>query len=234
MLKQNHHIALLFFTRTATAEAAHKKIVAGTKRQNRLAIEILIKRTRSMATRSCLPFFVHTEQHQRGNSFGEKLSSSVTDIFNQGYQKIIIIGNDCLQLSTRDIIFAASQLNDYDQVLAPTKNGGVYLLGLNKESFHKQQFEAIHWQSVTVFNDLLLAAGKGNHAVYTLPALNDINNYYQFVQAIKNLATFDSLRLVFKSIIASLYKEWACLFFQFNLSLCLQSEGLRAPPPSFK
>ena len=38
---------------------------------------------------------------QNGNELGEKMKNAFTELFRQGYNKVIIIGSDCLQLTSK-------------------------------------------------------------------------------------------------------------------------------------
>lgn len=93
--------------------------------------------------------------------------------FNQGYKNIIIIGSDCIDLTTSIIENAFSCLQHNDFVIGPAKDGGYYLLGMNKE--HIQVFENKKWSTVSVYRETIadFKSLEGTYAV--LPELSDID-----------------------------------------------------------
>jgi len=221
------HTALVFFSRTAAAEASCKHFLSGSKKQNYKVVDALIQRSHKVAEQSGLPLFVFTEDEQRGDSFGEKLSTSAQAVFNKGFDKLIIIGNDCPHLTSKNIQEAAFQLETFDQVLAPTKKGGAYLIGLTKKSFDKEAFATIRWQSTLVYNDLKKLF---SFSVFLLPFQDDVNNFYDLRKQAFYLSKTDALRIYLISIIAS-FTKYVARIACFNSSFSKRfSFGLKAPP----
>ena len=220
--------ALLLFSRTALQESASKKLVAGNKKQNFIAIKNLIERSKGIAKQSGLPLFIHTEQQQRGNTFGEKLQASINDVFEKGFEKIIIIGNDCPQLSLKQIDIACVQLENFHQVLAPTNNGGVYLMGFTKNRFYKEMAN-IRWQTENVYDDLKKLAALKNATVYHLTFLSDVNNYVDLTNELSYLSAGNEFKILILSFLSSfkktLYKS-TDYFKKFLRSVLV----LRGPP----
>lgn len=122
---------------------------------------------------------------QKGNDLGEKMLHAFEEVKREGFDKIVIIGTDCLEI-TSDIIshaFLALETNDF--VIGPAKDGGYYLLGMNE--IQNNIFENKSWSTNTVLestkNDLI----KLNKKVHFLETLNDIDDLedlqeYQFKQ----------------------------------------------------
>ncbi len=219
--------ALLFFSRTAAREASCKHLLRGSTKQNYKVIEAFIQRTYKVAEKSGLPLFISTEDQQKGNSFGEKLSASVQSVFDKGFRKVIIIGNDCPQLTAQTIREAAFQLEMYDQVLAPTKNGGAYLIGLTQKTFSIEAFTTIRWQSSFAFDDL---KNLFLFSVFLLPPLNDVNVFDDLRKQIFSLSKIDSLSIYLISIIASIIRYFARIAYfnsPFHIRFLFR---LKAPP----
>ncbi len=179
----------------------HKKLLKGKGSNNHLAAA-LITRSKKIAKESKLPLFIHTEKEQAGNSFGEKIHDSVSSIFNQGFENVIIIGNDCLQLSAQHILAAAGELDFHDQVFAPTKKGGVSIIGLKKSTF-SSEFQNIRWQTELTFQDLCDLAAKNNFSVCQLPLLDDINYSHELIHQLKYISSFERISILLRSIVAS-------------------------------
>ena len=222
-----NHTALLLFSRSAGEESLHKKLLKG-KRTNYHLAATFISRSKKIAKESKLPLFIYTEKEQTGSSFGEKIHDSVSSIFDQGFENVIIIGNDCLQLSAQHILAAAGELNFHDQVFAPTKKGGVSIIGLKKSTF-SSEFQNVRWQTELTFQDLCELAGKNKFSVGHLPLLDDINDSNELIHYLKNSSAFDRFSILLLSIVSSythkLPRNVSLISFNF---LC--SSSFRGPP----
>ncbi|MGY6523015.1 MAG: TIGR04282 family arsenosugar biosynthesis glycosyltransferase [Mongoliitalea sp.] len=86
---------------------------------------------------------------QQGNDLGEKMKHAFLEVFAQGFDQVLIIGTDCLDLNTSHLEKAFDLLSQHDSVIGPAMDGGYYLLGLRKmvpELFHN-----IPWSTSEVF-----------------------------------------------------------------------------------
>jgi len=86
-------------------------------------------------------------------SFGEKLTRNIDYVFAQGHNSIIILGNDCPQLNEADINKAADILHAGHDTYGRATDGGLYLIGLQQESYHKAIFEKLSWSDETLAED---------------------------------------------------------------------------------
>ena len=75
------------------------------------------------------------------------------DAFAAGYEKVIIIGTDLIDLSKEIIEEAYLQLETNDVVMGPAQDGGYYLLGM--KSLHPNVFEKKSWGTSTVSAETL-------------------------------------------------------------------------------
>ena len=228
------HTGLVFFSRTSAQEASRKKLFSDSTKQNYKVVDALIQRSHKVAEKSGLPLFVFTEEQQTGSGFGEKLSSSVQSVFDKGFDKLIIIGNDCPHLTSKNIQEAAFQLKTFDQVLAPTKKGGVSLMGFGRSNFNKKDFEGIRWQTSHVYNDIIWLANSTNTSIFHFPFLNDVNNNEELQHELTKLSALDSCKIFIQSILASFYKRTSLFNLNFFCNKCLNASGLRAPPAAFQ
>ncbi|MEM0941074.1 MAG: DUF2064 domain-containing protein [Bacteroidota bacterium] len=138
--------AILVFSRSVSEEISFKSLLSG-KSKNFKLLSHLNKRMIKTVKASGLPVIHSTEENQHGSSFGEKLANAIGGIFSKGFKSIIIVGNDCADLSCGDLLNARDLLRTNDLILGPDFRGGTYLIGLNKESFNKNLFECLDWQS---------------------------------------------------------------------------------------
>ncbi|PSL07975.1 TIGR04282 family arsenosugar biosynthesis glycosyltransferase [Cecembia rubra] len=110
---------------------------------------------------------------QKGNDLGEKMRCAFEDVFSEGYQKVIIIGTDCPEISPSLLTDAATLLDLNEVVFGPAMDGGYYLLGLKK--LHEGLFEKIPWSTDSVM-ELSIQYLKSNNISYqTLVLLSDID-----------------------------------------------------------
>lgn len=221
--------ALLLFSRSGGAEALVKNLLPSHHAlQNKKLVQKIVDRSVALAQSSALPFFVWDEQRQQGAHFGEKLVHAVDQVFQQGYQNIIIIGNDCLSLKKDHINQAVSGLQNHASVIAPTKKGGAYLIGINKTSFNKKTFAAIRWQTAFVYEDLQNLFL--NDSCIQLPLLDDVNHFNDLKKQVRKIACHDSFRMYALSVIAFLATYFSSFAF-FAPSLIVRFVfGLKAPP----
>ncbi len=116
---------------------------------------------------------------QKGLDLGERMSNAFKNGFEQGYQKIIIIGSDMYDLSQEDIENAFLKLSDNDYVIGPAEDGGYYLLGMTK--WNKNLFKNKEWGTQTVLNDTLNTLK--NEKKQLLETKNDVD-YYEDIKDI--------------------------------------------------
>lgn len=109
---------------------------------------------------------------QKGETLGEKMSIAFDEAFDSN-DKVVLIGSDCYELTTKIIESAFEMLEDHDVVVGPAKDGGFYLIGM-KEYF-PQLFQDKEYSNDHVLNDLLATAEELDLSVYQLPTLSDID-----------------------------------------------------------
>ncbi|MEQ8628341.1 TIGR04282 family arsenosugar biosynthesis glycosyltransferase [Ekhidna sp.] len=109
---------------------------------------------------------------QKGFTLGEKMSNAFDEAFDS-YNKVIIIGSDCYDLSSKHIKLAFEMLEENDVVVGPAKDGGYYLLGMSE--FFPQLFQDKEYSTGKVLRELLEEAEELELSVYKLPELNDVD-----------------------------------------------------------
>ncbi|MEQ8241347.1 MAG: TIGR04282 family arsenosugar biosynthesis glycosyltransferase [Cyclobacteriaceae bacterium] len=125
---------------------------------------------------------------QKGNGLGERMSDAMDQSFDS-YDKVMIIGSDCVELTKKDIEDALAKLDDFDVVVGPAKDGGFYLLGTNK--FYPELFENKEYGHKNVLQELLAAIDdldlklhlmKTKSDIDTLKDLKDSDIEFEFVE----------------------------------------------------
>jgi hypothetical protein len=111
---------------------------------------------------------------QPEGNIGERMSRAFRSGFAGGYRKICITGTDCPGVSSRDIFKAFDILKNNELALAPSFDGGYYLIGLSK--FHPELFEGISWSTGSVMSETIEKARLLNIAYGSLAAMEDIDD----------------------------------------------------------
>ena len=120
---------------------------------------------------------------QVGTDLGERMHNAFQGGFNDGYEKIVIIGSDLIALESSDISSAISKLDDNDIVIGPAEDGGYYLLGMKKVP--ENIFSNKEWGTDTVLKDTLVDLASLKYLL--LEEKNDIDTF----EDIKNIPFFN-------------------------------------------
>lgn len=190
--------AILLFAQSEKIESALKPI-ATCSEQNVLLWKKMNDKVLKIIQKTKLPYFISSENNQAGNTFGEKITHSIQEIFAKGFEKIIVVGNDCVALQSIHLEDAAQNLQRNSCVLGADYNGGVYLIGITKSGFNSDQFETIPWQTKNVFSALQMLY-KTKSIAY-LPCLADCNSASDFEKALHQLPYFSTLKKILLSFL---------------------------------
>lgn len=112
-------------------------------------------------------------KRQMGADLGERMCRAALFCKRKGYEKIIIIGTDCVALTGNNIKKAELALNRHDFVVGPTNDGGYYLIGLKLPS--QSIFANIHWSTDRVLKQTLDNIKKNGSSVRLLGYKDDID-----------------------------------------------------------
>lgn len=115
---------------------------------------------------------------------GHKMASAFQDMFAKGYEEVLIIGSDCLNLQTQHIERAFRMLKHDDFVVGPSNDGGYYLLGMR--SFEPTLFENKAWSTESVLSSTLADIQRLAKTVYLLPELIDVDNEADYLAALES------------------------------------------------
>jgi hypothetical protein len=121
---------------------------------------------------------------QKGEDLGERMKNAFELLFNHGYQNVLIIGSDCLELSTVTIEKGFEELDKSDIVIGPAVDGGYYLLGLKTNS--PFLFENVQWSSSQVLQQTLSICNDNNMHHSLLEVLRDIDEPEDWLNAKQN------------------------------------------------
>ncbi|MEO7766406.1 MAG: TIGR04282 family arsenosugar biosynthesis glycosyltransferase, partial [Ferruginibacter sp.] len=116
---------------------------------------------------------LYQKKIQQEGDLGKRMSDAFLDLFKQGYQKVVIIGSDCIELNETIISNGFDMLSENDVVIGPSSDGGYYLLGMN--AYFADVFFNKQWGTSTVLNDTLQDLMAAGISVQKLQTLNDID-----------------------------------------------------------
>jgi hypothetical protein len=118
---------------------------------------------------------------QTGESLGDKMKAAFDEIFNLGYNKIMIIGSDCLQLNSTIINAGFGLLDEHDTVIGPATDGGYYLLGMKKN--YGFLFDNKAWSTENVFDDSMKDMQHHQLSTGLLPVLTDVDTEADWIES---------------------------------------------------
>lgn len=110
---------------------------------------------------------------QEGKALGDRMSNAFGKVLSDGTRKAVIIGTDCINVTTDTIVEAFSRLNDRDVIIGPAEDGGYYLLGLNKHE--PGLFRDISWSTGMVLDQTVGRIQEAGLSFTLLKTLTDID-----------------------------------------------------------
>jgi len=127
---------------------------------------------------------------QKGPDLGTRMFNATQDILTTSIDGAIIIGSDCLDISSRHLLQAAQALADHELVLLPALDGGYALIGCT--DIEPGLFHNINWSSDQVLKQTLKNAEKLDYRVSLLETVRDIDTLQDLEQYPELLALIAS------------------------------------------
>ncbi len=202
--KKNSKNLLLVFTRNPELGKAKTRLAKTVGDETALEIyKFLLERTRNISSEvknadKAVYYSVKIrendiwdastfQKHQQvGEDLGVRMLNAFKNGFNAGYQKVMIIGSDLYDLSSKNIEKAFEELDSNDVVIGPAEDGGYYLLGMN--TLQENVFKNKDWGTATVRKETLTALI--DKKVKLLAFKNDIDIYEDIVDIPEIMQTF--------------------------------------------
>jgi len=110
---------------------------------------------------------------QSTGDLGQRLRAAFAAAFRSGWQRVGVIGSDCMELSSAIYAQAWCALNTHDLVIGPTLDGGYYFLAMKTDE--PSIFSDIEWSSERVFTQTEAAAQAAGLTWKCLEPLRDID-----------------------------------------------------------
>jgi rSAM/selenodomain-associated transferase 1 len=92
-----------------------------------------------------------TQRIQQGKDLGERLTGAFRNAFEDGIERVVVVGSDSPTVPLDCVHEAFSELGRYDAVIGPSLDGGYYLLGCSR--FIPEIFQGVSWGKVTVLRE---------------------------------------------------------------------------------
>ena len=119
------------------------------------------------------PNNIYNKKLQHGNNLGARMKDAFHFLFKLGFNKVVIIGSDCFELTTEVLQEAFDRLSTNDIVIGPASDGGYYLLGMKK--IHSFLFEKIKWSTDAVLQQTIGLCNRNQLSYFLLSELSDID-----------------------------------------------------------
>jgi hypothetical protein len=221
----NSKTAILLFSRSLEEEFRAKSIGL-TKERFRLFYHALLKKTRETLLSVDLPLIAYNSTLQSGNTFGERLVNAIKHSRKNGYESLIIVGNDAPDLSPEILRAAIDEVNAGNSVLGRDAHGGCYLMGFQIDELDLLALEQVEWQSSKVFDqvDSLLQTTTLLPELVDINRKGDLKKALAFSSQVRSLI-IDLIKLVFGTV-------WVLPMRLPSLSDTIQTSLLLRGPPS--
>ncbi|MBE9223991.1 TIGR04282 family arsenosugar biosynthesis glycosyltransferase [Phormidium sp. LEGE 05292] len=114
-----------------------------------------------------------TYRQQSEGNLGRRMATAFQTAFNNGIEKVVIIGSDCPMLNYQIIEEAFAALSQHELVLGRAADGGYYLIGLKR--LIPELFTGVNWGTSEVLQQTVKIAENLKLAVAYLSTLSDID-----------------------------------------------------------
>lgn len=112
---------------------------------------------------------------QEGQDLGERMKNAFLKGFEDGYERIVLIGSDLPDINATHIQNGLNALQQSEVVFGPAIDGGYYLIGMR--NMHKMVFKNKPWSQPNLLSKTLNQLTKNNITFSTLDTLNDIDTF---------------------------------------------------------
>ncbi|WCO01212.1 TIGR04282 family arsenosugar biosynthesis glycosyltransferase [Psychroserpens ponticola] len=112
---------------------------------------------------------------QKGKDLGERMQNAFLKGFEDGYNRIVLIGSDLPDISATHIKNGLEALEHSEVVFGPAEDGGYYLIGMSK--MNTKVFENKPWSQSHLLTETLSELKHNNTTFSTLEVLNDIDTF---------------------------------------------------------
>jgi glycosyltransferase A (GT-A) superfamily protein (DUF2064 family) len=116
---------------------------------------------------------------QAQGDIGIKMSQAFIGAVQQRAKRVLLLGSDIPELSSKIIGMGLNELSRGNAVLGPSADGGFYALGMTAEQIHHgipSIFENVEWSSAATGGTVIERMTKLGYSPVLLPVLQDIDS----------------------------------------------------------
>jgi hypothetical protein len=219
--------AILYFAYRPNVEALRKPIFSDYGLQvNVRFYKELQEELFGQLTPLGLPLVHIDDTKQRGEGFGERISNAVEDVWEKGYDNVLILGNDVPQLDTDVYQRSLDLLEKGHSCLLRTQLGGAGIIALNKKGYNREHWLELAWQTEDTFNELFDCLSNCKVLDIEAVELNTLADAYSYLEMHKGK---DSIAYLIDGIINPL-RNFVSLQTTVKERGLERSHKLRGPP----
>lgn len=127
---------------------------------------------------------------QKGGDLGARMFHAFRDLLARGSDGALIIGTDCLDITSMHLQEAAASLADHELLLLPAFDGGYAMIGCSE--INPALFDKLRWSTDQVYRQTLANARRLNYRVKSLETVRDIDRLQDLEQYPELLALVTS------------------------------------------
>ena len=101
------------------------------------------------------------------------MQAAFEEAFAAGYERVVIIGSDCYDLSSPVLEEALAALQEQEAVFGPAKDGGYYLMGLRQ--MIPAVFKNQPWSQANLLTSTTTTLDQLGHSYQLLSELSDVD-----------------------------------------------------------
>ena len=177
-----------------------------------------VERPRDAPLAASQQFIVH---RQRGRTFAQRLENAVDDLAQAGYEKIVILGRDCPQLTRDDVTRAIELLDSQRLVIGPDHRGGCWLIALHATD--REKLHGVRWRRDTDAAELLSRFGA------TFTSVLDVKFDLDHAGDLRDLAKVFAPAL---AVLAFTRCAAPATTLRIHVPLCFVRLSCQIPPPA--
>lgn len=118
-------------------------------------------------------------KEQGSGNLGERMARAISENLNETIKRVGIIGSDCPDFRTSDMLNFFRELQSNSCVIGPAFDGGYYTIGMRK--LHAEVFSGIDWGTEKVLEQTLNVAKT---PIKLLQKLSDVDELHDLVTKI--------------------------------------------------
>jgi len=128
----------------------------------------------------------HMYMPQTGDDLGQRMENSLARAFDQGAEKVVLVGTDIPDIRAEHFVQAFDLLSHRDVVLGPSLDGGYWLIGFQRQRFYPALFHRMNWGTDIVCKETIQKCESAGLSLGILPALQDIDTLADLLAFQKN------------------------------------------------